>query len=119
MESNNLLRNLKNRGISMLLEPRIRTDRPQDGILWDATSGCLGLTRNNIYSNTDFASSDVNSFRTPATPNGLFNRTLKAQSLINTGMTPAMCIEFCSNFSFSYGFAGVELGQVSIAYHRI
>ncbi|KAF8155387.1 hypothetical protein B0H34DRAFT_859808 [Crassisporium funariophilum] len=26
-------------------------------------------------------------------------------------MTPAMCLDFCSNFTFPYGFAGVEFGQ--------
>jgi len=55
---------------------------------------------------------DSSGFRTPATPNGADNRTLKAQQFNNaTGMTPTMCIEFCSNFEFPYGFAGVELGQ--------
>ena len=71
--------------------------------------------RRTKYLHTNSASSDAGGFRTPATPNGLFNRTLKAQLLVNdTGMTPAMCIEFCSDFQFPYGFAGVELGQVNM-----
>jgi len=39
-------------------------------------------------------------------------RSLDSQSVVNaTGMTPALCIEFCSNFTFPYGFAGVEFGE--------
>ncbi|KAH9485994.1 WSC domain-containing protein [Psilocybe cubensis] len=69
--------------------------------------------------------SDLNSRQTAAAPNpnaplpgwtfvGCFTdavpqqRTLQEHNIVNPGMTPALCTEFCGNFSTPLNFAGTE-----------